>query len=153
MFRAQFAAPLIVLFSLVTPALASAEPVSQLDDGQWKSNYSTPSGIRYGWFWDANVWVDIAVQNLAYDKRVGIVWTTDGWQTTEVSLAEYEGGYGEGWERWGVDIMPAAEMRSCFWCQPEPVSFEYAIFYEVRGTTYWDSNGFANYVIDLETTY
>lgn len=35
-------------------------------------------------------WIDIRVQNLAYAKEVGLVYTTDGWLTNAKAAASYE---------------------------------------------------------------
>jgi hypothetical protein len=129
-----------------------APAVALVADGQWQSNWDAPSGVRYGWFWDANVWIDVAVENLAFHKTVGVRWTVDGWASHHDTLATYEHDLGDGFEQWGVDLV-AERLQSCSWCTPDPVTFEYAVFYEVDGQTLWDNNGGDNHTIALDTEY
>ena len=140
-------------FDVASAPVSAARGVRRLADGQWQSGYEAPSGVRYGWYWDANVWIDVAVENLAFDKVVGVRWTTGGWATHHEALGEYEHALGDGWEQWGVDVTPAARMSSFSWCDPEPVAFEYAIFYRVDGHTYWDNAGGSNHHVELDGTY
>ena len=121
--------------------------------GQWQSNYSAPSGIRYGWFWDANLWIDIAVKNIAFDKVVGVRWTTDGWRTVHDTRATYEKSLSGSYEQWGVDLTPAAKIQSCFWCNPASPKLEYAIYATQGGKTDWDSNGGQNHAVTLRNVY
>ena len=127
--------------------------VQQTASGQWQSHYSAPSGIRYGWFWDANVWADIAVKNIAPTKSVGVRWTADGWRTSHESRATFKKALDTTYEQWGVDLAPAASLQSCFWCTYVPPTVEYAIFYTVNGLTYWDNNSGQNYQVQLRGTY
>lgn len=136
----------------VTPT-PTAPPVRRLADGQWASDYAAPSGARYGWFWDANVWVDVALAPKGTSREIGVRWTVDGWQTWTDSPARFEGILPGGEEQWGVDVTPAERMRSCYWCAPTPVTFEYAIFATVDGETTWDNNGGEDYSIELATEY
>jgi hypothetical protein len=134
-------------------APAPAPEVTRLADGEWLSNYATPSGVRYGWLWDSNVWVDLAVPADAQPERVGVRWTVDGWQTFTDSEARFEGTRPDGQAQWGVDITPAKRMQSCYWCRPAPVTFEYAAFMTVGGVTVWDNNEGANHALPLRVAY
>lgn len=118
----------------VSPAPASS--VLRVEgDGVWQSSWRAPSGVRYGWQWDSNVWIDVAVQNLAYHKQVVVDWSVDD-GPTHTSLLAYEGSLERGWERWGIDLLPAATGASCFWCEPEAKTMRYTVRYEVDGQTY-----------------
>ena len=134
-------------------AAAAAPAPRRLGDGEWLSNYATPSGVRYGWLWDANVWVDVAVPAGVRPDAVGIRWTVDGWQSFTDSAARFEGVRPDGEAQWGVDVTPAKRMQSCYWCRPDPVTFEYAIFLTVGGQTSWDNNDGADHAVPLRVAY
>lgn len=142
---------MVLAASTILPTSVFAEVVQQMHAGEWASNFRAPSGVRYGWLWDANVWVDIKVQNLGYDKKVGVRWTTDDWNTINESYGVFEESLEPGFEKWGVDITRAAVMTNCYWCTPSDKTFEYAIFYyDVDSDeTYWDNNNNNNYVLTL----
>lgn len=133
----------------VAPAPAAPPQVQRLAEGEWQSNHAAPSGSRYGWFWDSNVWVDMAVAPSVQPEAVGIRWTVDGWQTFNDSPAHFEGTRPDGQAQWGVDITPAKRLQSCYWCEPAPVTFEYAIFMTAQGTTSWNNNGGENFRLPL----
>lgn len=73
----------------------------------------------------------IEVQNLAYDKVVGVVYKptyASGWATAQASyLAPSSSGH----ELWAFDVPVAAT--------------QFAAFYTVNGQTTWDNNGGADY--------
>lgn len=78
--------------------------------------------------------VDIGVQNLAYAKVVGIVYTTNDWATAQTAHASYNYTMESGLEVWHLDagVGAAAEVKL-------------AIFYQVLGAEYWDNNFWRNY--------
>jgi hypothetical protein len=91
----------------------------------------------------------VDVRNLDYNKSVTIIYTTDDWATTNTVAATYGGspfhyGYGSfdnpniyNIERWRFNVS-----------LPSGISeIEYCVSYDVLGTTYWDNNEGANYVI------
>lgn len=137
---------------------AHAENVNQIAAGSWASaGVPFPGGTstRY------NIWVDVAIYNLAYDKNVGIRWTDDNWATSHDAAAWYEGSLGGGWEQWGVDIAPlgalATEPGAMKWANrygstryvTGPVTIDYAVYYRAAGGEWWDNNGGANYHLTL----
>lgn len=128
---------------------AMAAEVELIQDGEWIDNHNPQ---HMSWLWDENVWVDIKIENIAFNKRVGIVWTVDGWETNNVAVASYEQALSGNFEQWGVDVTPAKTMSDCFWCEPDDVIFEYAIFFEDQdnNVTYWDNNLGDNYQIVFE---
>lgn len=148
---ALFTTFLLTMF--VTTVSAYSGLVSRINDGQWASNYRAPSGVRYGWYWSANVWVDVAVQDVAFDKQVVVRWTTDNWQSYTDTPAVFEQDLAGGYEQWGANITPAAEMGSCYWCNPTSPTLQYAIYYTVNGQTYWDNNNGQNYQIVINNVY
>lgn len=157
------AIPLVLFFA--TPAFAWSGAVSRMDDGSWLDPAGWPDlsadGYRYK---DVGAWVDIAIENYGYDKNVGIYWTVDGWATWGVADAWYEGDLGYGYEQWGVDLNAVGSIQndgawSWFtdtltgtdvWIYDQDLVLEYAIFYEIGGTTFWDNNGGANYQVELK---
>ena len=78
--------------------------------------------------------VDVGVQNLAFNKVVGIVFTTDNWATVQTALGNFSSTMKSGLEVWNVTapVGSATEVR-------------FAIFYRVLGTEYWDNNFWRGY--------
>ena len=141
---------------------AQAAEVERRDDGYWFGpTYTTSEGE----FQDVNIWIDIDVENIAYEKDVGMYWTDDDWATVNYADAWYEDPGDGTIERWGIDIIPIAAYpipsssgsspnEDCltsedpFACLEPPTSsnpwsltIQYALFYTVDGVTYWDNNG------------
>ncbi|MCE9671947.1 CBM21 domain-containing protein [Myxococcus stipitatus] len=100
-----------------------------------------------GSYWQASgdVDINIDVRNLAYAKSVTVVYSTDGWATTNQVAASFVPGYTVGYayvsspnvqgvERWFARI-PAVTSGA----------LRYYVRYEVNGQTYWDSNFGYNY--------
>jgi len=93
-----------------------------------------------------NVVVD--VRNLGYEKKVTLVYTTDGWRTIKyapMQFAQYYGiGSGSslvspnqfGIERWRINL-PVEDVSIS--------RVEYAVSYKVNGAEYWDNNYGRNY--------
>jgi len=82
----------------------------------------------------ATLHVDVGVQNLAYDKVVGIVFTTDNWVTVQTAYGSYTWTMKSGLEVWDVtaEVSVATEAK-------------FAIFYRAQGSEYWDNNFSRNY--------
>jgi hypothetical protein len=80
--------------------------------------------------------VDLGVKNLAYDKVVGIMFTTDNWTTVQTAFGTYSSTMKSGLEVWhiSVPVGSATEVR-------------FAIFYRVAGSEYWDNNFWRNYKV------
>jgi hypothetical protein len=103
-------------------------------------NFSTLSGAKYKVvLGDAKLdsgmlHVYIAVQNLAYHKIVGILFTTNDWHTVQTVYGTYDRTMNSGLEVWHVNV---------------PVGFaskvDFTIFYRVAGNEYWDNNFWRNY--------
>jgi hypothetical protein len=82
--------------------------------------------------------VHVGVQNLAFDKVVGIVFSTDNWVTVQTAY-----GNGDrittmksGLEVWHVSAPVGAATEATF-----------AVFYQVLGHEYWDNNFWRNYTV------
>lgn len=105
------------------------------------------------------MWIDVKVEDLAYDKVVGIVWTDDNWITNTTSYLSYEYDLSGNFEQWGIDFAPLGKLSSYYIGSWEnyvadtiraggtSVTIQYAVFYEAGGVTYWDNNGGANYSV------
>ncbi len=80
--------------------------------------------------------VDVGVQNLAFDKVVGIVFTTDNWATVQTAFGSNVSTMKSGLEVWHITapLGPAAEVRL-------------AVFYRVLGNEYWDNNFWRTYTV------
>ncbi|MCX7114083.1 MAG: hypothetical protein NTX45_29240 [Proteobacteria bacterium] len=85
---------------------------------------------------DSTLHIDIGVQNIAYHKVVGIVFTTDNWATVQTAYANYRWTMNSGLEVWEVLAAVGAATEAKF-----------AVFYRVAGSEYWDNNFWRNYRI------
>jgi hypothetical protein len=74
------------------------------------------------------------IQNLAYEKTVGLVYTTDNWVTYDTIYASYLWTMKSGLEVWKFDKSLSNVSK-----------VEFAIFYKVNGCEYWDNNFYQNY--------
>jgi hypothetical protein len=83
-----------------------------------------------------NLRVNIGVQNLAFEKELGIVYTTDHWATSQTAFATYTYTMESGLEIWQVNVGVGAATQ-----------VDFAIFYKVLGQEYWDNNFWANYQV------
>ncbi|AKF11373.1 hypothetical protein DB32_008522 [Sandaracinus amylolyticus] len=102
-----------------------ASAVYVLETGHW-------SQYVYHGISRESFWVDLAVRNDAYTKDVGILWTTNGWITSQRATAVCEGTLPDGRERWGVDVRDFANRG---WGHEPEV--EFAAFVTMNGTTSW----------------
>ncbi len=91
----------------------------------------------------ADVTFSVLVKNLGFQKVVNLVYTTDGWATTQTAPASYSSYVpfeleGLNLETWNVSLAGV------------PVSnVQFALSYQVNGITYWDNNLGMNYTWDL----
>jgi hypothetical protein len=85
--------------------------------------------------------VPIWVQNLAYQKQVGIVYSTDNWRTYQTALGAFQQGYAPNF----APHQPSVEL----WEASAPVGLnnpgQLAAFYNVQASVFWDNNFRANY--------
>ena len=81
-----------------------------------------------------DLFLNIGVQNLSFSKTVGIVHTTDNWATIGTAFASFGSTMSSGLEAWALTAVvgPAPEVQ-------------FAIFYQVSGTEFWDNNFGQNY--------
>ena len=84
----------------------------------------------------ATLQVDVSVQNLAFNKAVGIVFTTDNWTTAQTAFGSFVSTMKSGLEVWHVSAPVGTATE---------VSF--AIFYRVLGSEFWDNNFWRNYTV------
>lgn len=78
----------------------------------------------------------VAVKNLAYNKVVRVRYTTNNWQTYQDIDLTYSSSISEtNSEYWSTNL-----------CLPASTSgFQFCIYYQVNGQTYWDNNFGFNY--------
>jgi hypothetical protein len=102
-----------------------------------------PTLLAVSWEVDAagNLAVHVLVKNLAFEKRVAIVYTTNNWLTLQnafgnhsQSLAPVNSPHQLNAELWEI-VAPVGE----------GVAGQFAAFLTVAGTTYWDNNFGLNY--------
>lgn len=121
----------------------------------------SPEGVLLGDAFNVLVWspgnlsrtaesvsVSINVRNIAYGKRVSVVYTTDGWRTLRVASAKFAGasvayGYGS----WQNPSVFGTETWNAFFDVGEAARVEYAVMYESGGRVFWDNNFGQNYVV------
>lgn len=132
-----------------------ASDLALIAHGSWVSKSGGPG---QQWYDEISTWSDIKVPNWSYHKTVGVVWTADHWKTVKVAYGRYEYTRPDGYEQWGVDIVPAGILGNTY---IGPASWngvsllgggtaevEYAIFYTLpNGYTLWDNNGGWNHHI------
>lgn len=78
---------------------------------------------------------EIVLKNLAYEKKVRVVYTTDNWQTVRKAVAYYKEPMTNNLEKWAFTLPGTASCREVKFC----------LAYTVNGVTYWDNNFSANY--------
>jgi hypothetical protein len=81
--------------------------------------------------------VTAEVDDLDFEKRVGIRYTTDNW----ITCGDSDG-------TWSSHDVAARTDQFVIYSEPILASvdfIEYAIYYKVKGTTFWDNNHGANY--------
>jgi len=127
-------------------ALGSAPVISVLGGAQWFERVGCPSPDPSTCWTQGHFWVDLSIENAAYDKRVGVVWIdtvredeNGPWHT---AMAAYEQPLAAPYERWGVDVAT----RVFGGIEPKP-SIRFAAFVEMNGVTSWDNNGGADHVL------
>lgn len=137
---------------------SSAAEVAVRGQGSWDvSTGTTPE------YWaEKGFWLDVTVQNLAYQKAVSVLWTDDAWATSQVSNLKYKYQLPNGYEVWGTEFAPLGRLDSYYiggWTNyvtgqtragGQSVTIEYAVQYEVNGMTYWDNNSGQNYRLNIE---
>jgi len=151
----------VVFLFLVGSLSASYAQVGRLDDGKWNDDPVYQGNVvNYN---DRHIWVDIQVENLGFDKVVGILWSDNGWYSANWAPAVYEYTFADGSEKWGVDVSPVGTFmwhRSSAhkWIElngyeqaigTDGKYIEYAIYYydPYSGITYWDNNNGQDYAI------
>jgi Carbohydrate/starch-binding module (family 21) len=85
--------------------------------------------------------VEVLVKNIAFEKQVGMVYTTDNWLT-------YQNAFGIFSQSLKPDSTPHqlnAEQWNISATVGSPATGQYAVFYSVAGATYWDNNFGLNY--------
>lgn len=89
-----------------------------------------------------NLNVGVLVKNIAFEKQVAIVYTTDNWLTFQNAFGNYM------FPSFPPSSTPH-QLNAEFWKILAPVGVgatgQYAVFYNVEGTTYWDNNFGLNY--------
>jgi hypothetical protein len=84
----------------------------------------------------SKVEIDVGVQNLAYDKVVGVVFTTDNWATAQTAYGHYVWTMKSGLEVWHATLSVGSA-----------VEVKFAVFYQVLASEYWDNNFSRNYTV------
>jgi hypothetical protein len=85
----------------------------------------------------AQLAVTAEVDDLGFEKRVGIRYTTDNWATSRDSDGA-----------WSRHVADANSDQFLIYSEPlltSAASIEYALYYDVKGTRFWDNNHGSNY--------
>ena len=102
-----------------------------------------PPVLAVSWGIDAagNLNVEVLVKNLAFQKQVAIIYTTNNWLTFFNVFGKYERSF-------APPTMPH-QVQTELWNIAAPVGLNksgvFAVFYVVNNTTYWDNNFGLNY--------
>lgn len=134
--------------------------VERLADGTWNGPIS---GDGISAWTPVNSWIDFKIKDIGTPMMIGIVWTWNEWADHETTSAVFEGDLDDGFQQWGVDLLPAGVMQEhrslgfIRWfigdsdeyipVENERQELKYAIFYVVGGTWHWDNNGGDDYSI------
>ncbi len=90
---------------------------------------------------NGNLHVGVLVQNIAFEKQVAIVYTTNNWRT-------FQNAFGTFLQKL-TSTSPPHQLSTESWEIVAPVGVgatgQFAVFYNVGGTTYWDNNFGLNY--------
>lgn len=136
---------LVVFTCAANVSAADTTYVSKIADGTYGGGWYiyVPPGTqeRYHLRYPVGAWIDIKIAKLSFDKTVGVIWTKDNWQTTNVSYATYEHDLADGYEQWGLNIGEFDGNNA--------PTIQYCIFAEMNSVTYYDNNNYENYTIHL----
>lgn len=88
-----------------------------------------------------NLKVEVLVKNLAFAKQVGIVFTTDNWATFQDAF----GTFAQSFPPFGSPHEVNAEVWAISAFVGPGKHGQFAVFYDVNGTTSWDNNFGRNY--------
>ena len=88
---------------------------------------------------DFGVLGTVKVRNLAYEKRITVRYTTDGWSTFRDVIGQYVNGSHTGFtDTFCFEIaLPTTLIKDC--------KLEFAVCYKVLGVEFWDNNSGDNY--------
>lgn len=104
---------------------------------------------------DHYVQVYADVRNIAYNKEVKLVYTTNNWITVKYATLNYANTYAYGGDNFFVNSsLKNFEKWSAGFFIPQgqgPVSLHYAVSYKVNGVEYWDNNYGRNHTIRVRT--
>ena len=81
---------------------------------------------------------EVLVKNLAYNKDIQIVYTTNNWETKQYVTARYYSKYDDNLEKWRFAIRNLAPNAK----------IKYRVKYTVNGNTYWDDNFGRDYKVN-----
>lgn len=97
-----------------------------------------------GWEVDAGgqLTVDVLVKNIAFQKQVAIVYTTNQWQTFQNAFCTHK----QDFPPVSSPHQPNAELWNAAASVGVSQHGQFAIFYIVDGVTYWDNNFGSNYL-------
>lgn len=101
--------------------------------------------------WDNQLHGSVTVRNLGPAKNVAVVYSTDGWRTSQVVQAYYNPAY---WNS-GYSAAPNPNAYGAEeWTYQLPLGeasrLELAVSYTVNGQTFWDNNQGQNYSVRIE---
>jgi hypothetical protein len=88
----------------------------------------------------SSLFADVLVRNLAYDKEVTLVYTTDGWKTVKTAAATYAYGGQAGGETW----------RAFTWFDTSATKIEYVVVAKQVGREAWDNDFGQNFECHAE---
>ncbi len=78
--------------------------------------------------------LDVNVRNDAFQKEIGIIWTTDHWATQFTSFAQFKKSLVGNHEVWSASIGVGVSDPN----HPAPADVEFAVYAKMNGRTSWD---------------
>ncbi len=97
------------------------------------------------YYYGGSAYIYLDVKNIAFNKNIEIVYTTDNWATSSVVTARYESGYAYGYAYVQSPNKAGYERWTATAYTTNADNFKYFIKYTVNGVSYFDNNYGSDY--------
>lgn len=128
--------------TLITLSLLGAAAITHADPIEL-NKVDSRIHSKYGYSWQT-IEVEAIVEDLAFDKDVFLHYKTAEGTWTSTALS-YKGDTGAGKEIWAYNL---TQTITGPYAVDEPLNLEFALNYQVNGSSYWDNNDTQNYYIE-----
>lgn len=114
--------------------------------GTAKVALAAPYGSSTARYQNGILSAQIYVASASPTQTVGVVYTTDGWKTRHTGYASWlSNGFYPALQGRNPGEIWQLNLTTVFWDQTHPL--EFAVWYTVNGSTYWDNNYGQNYQV------